>query len=208
MNLGIDEAGRGCLIGPMIVAGIVLDEKGREELKELGVKDSKRLTRKRREELFNAIIERSKGIAVAKAEPLEIDSNNLNALTYRKVNEVISSLSWLNPKIVTVDKVGKETEVIELIERLGFVANVVHKADELFIEASSASIIAKVIRDNIIERLKLKYGDFGSGYPSDPKTIRWVKDLVSKGEEPPNIIRKSWKLLQKYAPSFYVEKVI
>ncbi|ABP94836.1 MULTISPECIES: ribonuclease HII [Metallosphaera] len=207
MRIGIDEAGRGCLIGPMVVVGVALNERSIVALKQSGVKDSKKLTRKKREELFDLILSESEGVAVAKALPEEIDNNNLNSLTYTKVIEIIDALSWLNPEVVTVDKVGKEIEVIRAIEDLGFKPNVVHKADELFVEASSASIVAKVIRDRLIESLKKEFGDFGSGYPSDRKTVQWVLDLVSRGEEPPNIIRRSWKLLLKYAPGFYVNKV-
>lgn len=207
MRIGIDEAGRGCLIGPMVVAGVALTEVALERLKKSGVKDSKKLTRKERERLFELIVSESEGVAIAKALPEEIDAENLNRLTYSKVIEIIDALSWVNPEVVTVDKVGRETEVIQTIRKHGFSPNVVHKADELFVEASSASIVAKVIRDRIIDSLKKDFGDFGSGYPSDRKTVQWLLNLVSRGDEPPNIIRRSWKLLLKYAPEFYVDKV-
>ncbi|EHP70663.1 MAG: ribonuclease HII [Metallosphaera yellowstonensis] len=208
MRLGIDEAGRGCLIGPMVVAGVVLSEKGMGRLRAVGVKDSKKLTRKRREELFHLILEESEAVAIAKALPDEIDTNNLNELTYRKVLEVMRALSAFPIDTVTVDRVGKEVEVIEEIYRLGLRPNVVYHADENFLEASAASIVAKVVRDRIVLELREQYGDFGSGYPSDPKTRKWVERLAKEGKPPPTIIRRTWKLLQKSAPQYYLEKVV
>jgi len=84
--------------------------------------------------------------------------------------------------------------------------NIVTNADVYFVEASAASIIAKVIRDNIIDTLKSKYGDFGSGYPSDPKTVNWVKNVYKEYLTPPPIIRRSWKILQEIAPNYYIRK--
>ncbi|QKR00501.1 ribonuclease HII [Metallosphaera tengchongensis] len=207
MRVGIDEAGRGCLIGPMVVAGVALSDYSIKTLKDAGVKDSKKLTRKRREELFDKILESSEAIIVSKATPEEIDSNNLNKITYQKVIEVIDGMAWLSPNVITVDKVGPEEEVVKRIREMGFEPNVVHRADEMFTEASSASIIAKVIRDRIVDSLKREFGDFGSGYPSDRRTVQWINQVISEGRDPPNIIRRSWKFLLKHAPSFYIEKV-
>ncbi len=206
MRLGIDEAGRGPLIGPMVVAGVLMDESKEKLLRDYGVRDSKKLTREVRERLFNVILENAEAIAVAKAAPEEIDSANLNELTYDKVIQIVEAMSPLSPSVVTVDKVGNEERVIKRILELGFTPNVVHKADEKFIECSAASIVAKVVRDRIVESLRKEYGDFGSGYPSDPKTIRWVMEMYKRGEPPPPILRRSWKILQRIAPGFYVEK--
>lgn len=190
----------------MIIAGVVIDQEQERILKAYGVKDSKKLTREKREELFNVIVNFSYSFIVVKAMPYEIDSENLNKLTYRKVIEIISASIPFNPNIVTVDKVGDEVEVIEVIRKINAIPNVVHNADEKFIEASAASIIAKVIRDRIIDSLKDKYGDFGSGYPSDPKTVKWIKDRYYKGEPPPEILRRTWKNLLKIAPNYYINK--
>ena len=72
-----------------------------------------------------------------------------------------------------------------------------HRADAKFPIVSAASIIAKVERDLTIERFHKKHGDFGSGYPNDPKTIKFVRDLVRNGEKLPSIIRKSWESVRK-----------
>lgn len=206
MRLGIDEAGRGPVIGPMIVAGVVIDENEARILKNYGVKDSKKLSRKEREKLINIITEFSESFIVTKVWPEEIDIMNLNYITYEKVIQIINAMSIFKPKIITVDRVGREEIVIETIKQLGSVPNVVFKADENYIECSAASIVAKVFRDRIIDELKITYGDFGSGYPSDPKTREWIKKIHSEKKEPPNILRRSWKILQRIAPDFYIEK--
>ncbi|MEJ2775440.1 MAG: ribonuclease HII [Sulfolobaceae archaeon] len=204
--IGIDEAGRGSLIGPMIVAGVAIDDKYLEVLKRYGVKDSKKLTRKKREELFNLITFYSKAVMSVKVFPEEIDKENLNKLTYVSIIKILSALSVLKPSIVTIDKVGNMREVEEFVKGLNVKANIVHNADVYFTECSSASIIAKVIRDRYIESLKTFYGDFGSGYPGDERTIEWVKKVYSSSPSPPPIIRRTWKILQDIAPNYYIEK--
>ncbi|TRM82705.1 hypothetical protein DJ531_08770, partial [Sulfolobus sp. A20-N-F6] len=156
MRIGIDEAGRGSLIGPMVVAGVVIDDSKVNVLKSIGVRDSKQLSRQKREKLFSIIVSLVEAFSVVKVFPEEIDRFNLNDLTYSAVIKIIYSLSSFSPYIVTVDKVGSEKPVIDLILRLGYKPNVVHKADENFIESSTASIIAKVIRDRYIESFGIK----------------------------------------------------
>ncbi|MFP3162460.1 MAG: ribonuclease HII [Acidianus hospitalis] len=203
----MDEAGRGCIIGPMVIAGVIIDEKIEGTLKEVGVKDSKMLSREKREKLFEIISEFAEAYIVNKAYPNEIDSSNLNELTYSKVIQIIYASLPLHPKIVTIDKVGNEDIVIMKIRELGLKDNVVFNADVKYIEASAASIIAKVTRDRIIDSLKKIYGDFGSGYPSDPKTRKWIIEIYEKDKNnPPPIIRRTWKTLLKIAPNYYISK--
>ncbi|MCY0859119.1 MAG: ribonuclease HII [Sulfolobaceae archaeon] len=208
-KLGIDEAGRGSLIGPMVIAGVIIDDKVENLLREIGVKDSKRLSPRTRDRLFWNILDVAEGVIVARAYPDEIDSNNLNSLTYQKILQIIHASLPLSPQIVTIDKVGDENIVIEEIKRLQLVPNVVFNADVLYIESSAASIVAKVVRDSIIAELRKIYGDFGSGYPSDQKTTKWVMEMYKENEDrPPPIIRRSWKILRTIAPKYYIEKVI
>ncbi len=166
----------------MVIAGVALDESTLGFLKEIGVKDSKKLSRKKREELFDVILETSSGFSVVKVEPEQIDRENLNSLTYRAVNKIISSLIYLNPTKVTVDKVGQESEVINYLNSLGITSNVVHEADVNFVECSAASVVAKVIRDRAIDEIKRTYGDIGSGYPSDERTVTWVSEIHRSNE--------------------------
>ncbi|AAY80320.1 ribonuclease HII [Sulfolobus acidocaldarius] len=205
--VGIDEAGRGSLIGPMVVAGVAIDSNFLKFLSEIGVKDSKKLTRKKREYLFGVILEYSYAISLVKAYPEEIDSENLNEITYRAMIQIIHSMSVYNPSIVTVDKVGNASAVEREIININSSPRVENNADVKYVEVSAASIIAKVVRDNIINELKKTYGDFGSGYPGDKKTVEWIKDLYSR--QPTYalpIIRRSWKILQDIAPNYYIRK--
>ncbi|MBB5252894.1 ribonuclease HII [Sulfurisphaera ohwakuensis] len=204
--VGIDEAGRGSLIGPMIVAGVAIKNDRLKFLKNMGVKDSKQLTRNRREKLFDIICSYSEGFTIVKVSPEEIDSENLNELTYKAMIKIIYSLVEFKPIRISIDKVGNTKVVEQEIIKLGMEPNIVTNADVYFVEASAASIIAKVIRDNIIDTLKSKYGDFGSGYPSDPKTVNWVKNVYKEYLTPPPIIRRSWKILQEIAPNYYIRK--
>jgi len=204
--LGVDEAGRGSLIGPMIVAGVVIEEDKAELLAKLGVKDSKKLKREKREELFKLILYYSLSITIVKVFPEDIDAKNLNELTYDSVIKIIQSALPFRPGRVTVDKVGKEERVIRFIKEIGAEPNVIHNADVLYPECSAASIVAKVIRDKYVDILKQKYGDFGSGYPGDDKTVDWIKQVYSVSSTPPPIIRRSWKILQEIAPNYYISK--
>ncbi|MFP3347094.1 MAG: ribonuclease HII [Sulfolobaceae archaeon] len=204
--LGIDEAGRGSLIGPMIVAGVVIEEDKAELLAKLGVKDSKKLKREKREELFKLILYYSLSVTIVKVFPEDIDAKNLNELTYDSVIKIIQSALPFMPGRVTVDKVGKEERVIKFIKEIGAEPNVIHNADVLYPECSAASIVAKVIRDKYVDTLKQKYGDFGSGYPGDDKTVDWIKQVYSVSSTPPPIIRRSWKILQEIAPNYYISK--
>lgn len=204
--VGIDEAGRGSLIGPMVIAGIAIEENKLQLIRGLGVKDSKQLSRRKREDLFQLLQLYAEGFIVVKVYPEEIDVDNLNELEYRAMKKIINVLSVFSPSKITVDKVGDAREVENEIFRIGSQPNVVYKADVNFVEASAASIIAKVVRDRIIEELKRSYGDFGSGYPSDPKTVNWVKKLYKCNSPPPSIIRRSWKILQEIAPNYYIRK--
>jgi len=201
---GIDEAGRGPVIGPLVVAGASIDAKSAHRLKRLGVRDSKTLTPKRREALYEEILLASSRVASLMIQPREIDEvvtkgrkyrklNYLEALYFAKVadelgaSEVIVDASDSSPKRfrdVIVENMKRKTRV--------FAA---HKADRDYTVVSAASIIAKVERDRAIEKLKRKLGDFGSGYPSDPVTKNFFLEKMRKGEPLPDEVRRSWKTL-------------
>jgi ribonuclease HII len=76
-----------------------------------------------------------------------------------------------------------------------------HKADRDFPIVSAASIVAKVERDRAVEKLRRKLGDFGSGYPSDPRTRAYFMEALSRGEQLPQSARKSWKTWARFGQS-------
>jgi ribonuclease HII len=199
---GIDEAGRGPVIGPMVIAAVVVDEDKLPELEELGVKDSKRLTPKRREKLFDEILSRVDDYAIIDLWPEEIDSRKgtLNEFEVENFTRALNSLK-VKPDVVYIDAADvKEGRFGEDIKKgLKFGADIVaeHKADDKFIPVSAASIIAKVTRDTAIEKLKEEYGEIGSGYPSDPRTREFLENYLREHGEFPPIVRRSWKTLRK-----------
>ncbi|CAD5244340.1 ribonuclease HII [Thermococcus camini] len=199
---GIDEAGRGPVIGPMVIAAVVVDERNVPKLEELGVKDSKKLTPRRREKLFDEIISLLDDYVVLELWPEEIDSREgtLNEFEVENFVKALNSLK-VKPDVIYIDAADvKEARFGEDIrKRLNFEAGIVaeHKADDKFVPVSAASIIAKVTRDRAIEKLKGEYGEIGSGYPSDPRTRAFLENYYREHGEFPPIVRRSWKTLKK-----------
>ncbi len=203
---GVDEAGRGCVIGPLVVAGVMMREKNISELARLGVKDSKLLSARKREDLVFDIKRLAEKHLIIKLLPKEIDSavqsrrklHKLNRLEARAMAKIIEELK---PDIAFVDA----ADVLEdrfrhhIQEELSFKARIVaeHKADKTYVVVSAASIIAKVERENEIALLTEKYGDFGSGYLADPRTIQFLRRWLRTHREYPDCVRKSWKPAKK-----------
>jgi ribonuclease HII len=197
--LGIDEAGKGCIIGPLVICGYMIEEGKIAELKKHGVKDSKLLTPQRRGYLYRIIKEISDDMVVLKISAEEIDKNktfsNLNKLWFRRVNEIINTLS---PNAVYVDALEANTKKchdrikkgLEQADQIEVICE--NFADKKYPVVGAASIIAKVIRDAEIKKLHERYGDFGSGYTSDERTIKFLKDWIEKNKHFPSFVRHSW----------------
>ena len=200
--VGVDDAGRGSVIGPLVIAGVLFNEEDLPMLKELGVKDSKVLSPNRREKLAEEIRKLALKYHVIKLQPAEIDKvvetkrklhklNRLEAQTMAKVIEV------LKPDVAYVDA----SDILEdrfkhhILECIPFTVQIVseHKADVKYPIVSAASIIAKVERDKAIRELTSKHGEMGSGYPSDPQTMEFLENWMKKHREYPDFVRKSWK---------------
>lgn len=203
--LGIDDSGRGPIIGPMVLAGCLIREETNSEFKEQGVKDSKLLTAKKREQLAGLIKEKAVGYHIVKVDPEEIDTRtnggtNLNKLEAIKAAEIINVLNKENERIKVVldcpspNKLSWRLYLEKFIEKkdnLEIIAE--HKADRDYPSVSAASILAKTTRDAEIEKIKEKVGvDFGSGYPADPETCKFLKEY-SKKHEKDGIFRKTWQ---------------
>jgi ribonuclease HII len=186
---GVDDAGRGPVIGPLVIAGILVDELGVTDLINLGVRDSKTLSPKRREYLAREILKVAKDYRVVKVQPSEIDrvveaGGRLNRLNRLEARVMASIIRDLKPNVAYVDAsdILPERFKQHILEELPFKVEVVseHKADKNYPVVSAASIIAKVERDAEIEGLKRKYGDFGSGYVTDPKTINFLREWIER----------------------------
>lgn len=198
MILGIDEAGRGPLIGPMVIAGVMIEDKLQSVFKDQGVKDSKLVTPRKRKILFEYIKKNSKyKIIIIPAK--EIDevlkpSNPLN-LNWLEAVKSVEIIDALKPKKVILDcpspKCSTYTAyVLERVKNKNLEVISEHKADLNHPVVAAASILAKETRELEVEKLKKKIGkDFGSGYQTDPKTIKFLKE---NWKNHPEVFRKNW----------------
>jgi ribonuclease HII len=202
--IGIDDAGRGPVIGPMVLAGIFIKKEDIKDLKILGVKDSKLIAPKKRNQIFNELISKYSH-HFELCSPEEIDNfPNLNHLEAIKVGIIINKfLEEMKKKKIKTDdvKIIVDCPSINTRSWRDYLLNTLndkkvkllceHKADFNYPVVGAASIIAKENREKEVEILKKKIGDFGSGYPSDPKTIEFLKnnlELLRKGK----FLREKW----------------
>lgn len=199
---GVDEAGRGCVVGPLVVAGVLVKAEVLTILSEMGVKDSKMLTPQKRELLYPAILQLAEKYRTIKVQPLEIDkavesTRRLHKLNRLEAQTMAQVIDFLEPDEVFVDAADTVEHRFgnHIRECLTVKTRIVsrHKADRTYPVVSAASIIAKVERDREVAALREQWGDFGSGYLTDEKTTAFLKSLLEKHDEYPSFIRKSWK---------------
>ncbi|MCL4340684.1 MAG: ribonuclease HII [Candidatus Thermoplasmatota archaeon] len=191
---GMDEAGRGPVLGPMVIA-IVCG--ARDKLAGTGARDSKMLPPASRERIAGKIMKAAQHFDKIIIEPNEIDRQmeltTLNEIEYTFYMKLLSNSP--GHCRVYVDAFDVREDRLQARMRLDSGREVIcrHGADKIFPEVSAASIIAKVARDSEIEKLHEKYGDFGSGYPSDPRTVKFLEDAIRDGIDIGGIVRKKWK---------------
>ncbi|MGM5484077.1 MAG: ribonuclease HII [Nanobdellota archaeon] len=213
--LGIDEAGRGPVVGPMVMAGCILNDNQIKKLKEIGVKDSKLVAKKKRENIFNIIKENCINYEIIILTPDEIDSRekrniSLNTLEANASAEIVATLwSKTDGNFKTIldspsnNPGAYSSLVLQRTKNLdnSFEGNIIAeiKADMNYVPVSAASILAKVTRDKLVEDMKEKaksiVGDkeIGSGYPSDPKTKEFIKKYWNRFDDfKGGFFRKSW----------------
>ncbi len=201
---GIDEAGRGAVIGPMVIAGVVIDNKDEKKLKEFGVKDSKKLTPKRREEIAVKIEEIARNIIVIKVPSCKIDDYrnkgvNLDIIEAMKMADIID-MAGANKTIVdslTQNSNNYKQKIFKYLNNKKVKVVVENHCDDNYLIVAAASIIAKVNRDESIKKLKKKVNfDFGVGYSHDKRTIEFLQKLVNKRGRLPPYVRKTWSTVQ------------
>jgi len=200
---GVDEAGRGPVLGPLVLAGVVMEKDAIEVLVEKGLTDSKLLKREFREELYQDILEEVLDYKIVKITAQEIDNQRMNAINLNKIelNSIVDILNSLKQwEKAFVDACDTNAERFELTLQNLVNTNIIaeHFADKKYPIVSAASVIAKVTRDNEIIKAQKEYGvDFGSGYPSDPKTIKFLKNYYEDNNKLPSIARKSWDTVRR-----------
>ena len=201
---GVDDAGRGPVIGPLVIAGVIIEEEKLDRLKTLGVKDSKQLLPSARTRLSKEIPGIVDDFHILEIGSEELDKivnrapkfQRLNMLEAKVMAQVIEKL---RPEMVYVDSSDTRTERFKnnILDCLSFTPRIVseHKADVNYPVVSAASIMAKVHRDKKIEEIKREYGEIGSGYAHDAVTIKFLREYYSDNGEFPPIVRRSWKTL-------------
>jgi ribonuclease HII len=200
--VGVDDAGRGAVIGPLVIAGVLINERDLPRLKELGVRDSKSLSPRRREQLAEEIKKLALKYHFVKLAPAEIDKvvktgKKLHRLNWLEAQTMAKVIATLKPDVAYVDAsdVLAERFKLHIAENLPFQVQIVseHKADAKYPVVSAASIIAKVERDRAIAELQQRHGNMGCGYPTDSKTIEFLESWIQKFGSYPEFVRKSWK---------------
>jgi len=199
---GLDEAGRGSIVGPLVVGGVALEESSIGELSRLGVRDSKLLSAEKREAIYEEVVHLCRGVAVLEISPREIDryvarGRPLRQLNYLEARYMAKAVDRLSPAIDYADacdvlpKRFSEDISRNLTVKTRVIAE--HHADSNYPVVSAASIVAKVERDRAVSKLRDRFGDFGSGYPSDLRTIAFLKEWVTREGLRPEFCRSSWK---------------
>jgi ribonuclease HII len=203
---GVDEAGRGCVIGPLVVAGVMMKAEVLPFLTEIGVKDSKLLTPEKRELLYPAILQLTEKYHTIKVQPSQIDKvvdsarrlHKLNRLEAQIMAQIIETLKPDEAYVDAADTVEHRfgNHIRDCLKvKVRIVSR--HKADRIYPVVSAASIIAKVERDREVATLRAEWGDFGSGYLTDRKTMAFLRLLLENNDEYPSFVRKSWKPAKK-----------
>ncbi|XP_026440139.1 ribonuclease H2 subunit A-like isoform X1 [Papaver somniferum] len=214
--MGIDEAGRGPVLGPMVYGCLYCPISYQKTLSTLSFADSKTLKEEKREELFESLkIDESIGWLADVIDPRELSAKmlrkikvNLNEISHNSAMGLVTAVLDLGVFLteVYVDTVGDpEKYRIKMSERFpGIKFVVAKKADSLYPVVSGASIVAKVTRDRAVrdwvldetaENINRK---FGSGYPGDPETKTWLKDHQHPVFGFPTLVRFSWGTCTPY----------
>jgi len=198
MRFGVDEAGKGPVLGSMFAAAVLADPDALPE----DVGDSKDISRDRRGEMAEEIRAVADQVAVAEIPVWEIDDEetDMNTLTVEAHARALSKvLSAVDGTELSGYVDAGDTNAVRFGQRLrdrldGDVdLRAEHEADATHRIVGAASVIAKVARDAHVRALSAKYGDVGSGYPSDPTTRAFLQAHVETYDELPDCARASWQ---------------
>ena len=215
MICGIDEAGRGPVIGPMVVAGVMVEDDA--PLVSMGIKDSKQLTPSRREFLSNMIkkIAVSYEVIVVSADDIDdmrriMTMNEIEVHLFRRIIEVLKpSICYVDAADVNDIRFGKN-----ILSTLSFKPRIIskHKADSIYPIVSAASILAKTRRDQeiakIAKELERKLDKpLGSGYPADPVTKDFLSTWLDRYGDLPPYVRRSWKTVENLLKEKHTRKL-
>jgi len=196
--LGLDEAGRGCVLGPLVVGGFLADSDDEARVRDAGADDSKRLSHRRRIAV-RAALDGLGYASIREITPAAIDAGNINSLEEHAFAILIAETkpdtviidAPCNPRGISAFEDRLSQRVLQLGGRVPAMI-VQPKADATFPICGAASIFAKLHRDEAIAAL----GPVGSGYPSDPVTRAWLQDFIRRGEPFPPCVRTRWGTIE------------
>lgn len=206
--LGIDEAGRGCVLGPLVVAGFLAEDPDEGAMRAAGAGDSKAMSAKKRAAARLALAPLgTPDVRLVTAR--QIDDGNLNALEEDVVADLVRTHK---PDLVRMDALGPPSAMPRLRARLEEMVGPTHrcewviepKADATWPTVGAASIFAKTSRDAALDALRETYGVLGSGYPSDPKTRAWLEAWNQSGEPWPEFVRTRWGTVRDLAQQTFL----
>jgi ribonuclease HII len=196
--IGVDEAGKGPVLGPMVAAAVRADPDALPD----DVDDSKRLTPARRESLaatLRADAAVDVGVAVVTTDRIDDPETDMNTLTVAAQAEAVAAVADGDDAVLAdAGDVSESRFADRLAEHAadrGASVSVTaeHGADERHAVVGAASVIAKVERDERVSAIATEYGDVGSGYPSDPTTRTFLREYVREHGTLPACARASWQ---------------
>lgn len=201
--LGIDEAGRGCVLGDLVIGAFVWEAEDDDPLRQAGAGDSKAMAAAKRLEVRARLCAMGQW-TVRRISARQIDAANLNTLEEQAIVELVKEY---RPDAVRIDALGPPAALPALQERLQKQLprrlrptwTIEPRADASFPVVGAASIFAKTTRDEVLDGWRPAYGDFGSGYPSDPKTRAWLTAWAGSGLPWPEFVRTRWATVSDLA---------
>ena len=211
MYCGVDEAGRGSVMGPLVVGAVFTESD--DVLLEIGVKDSKKLTPKRREAMYGEITSSVPGWSVEIVSAEDIDrlrkTMTLNEIEMDMFKAAVTR--YPTEKVIAdcpdVNEAGFSARFQAMLPPETDVT-AKHKADDTYPVVSAASIVAKVTRDRMMEDIRAEFGtDVGSGYPSDHYTMEFIEDWIKKNGKAPPHVRCSWEPVRAMLSMRAVRKI-
>jgi ribonuclease HII len=215
MICGVDEAGRGPVIGPLVIAGVSYEDDS--FLIKYNIRDSKKITPKTREMLANKIKKSAITYEILTINASDIDDmRKVMTLNELEVNAFSQVIKKLEPELCFVDAadVNEKRFGKEILSRLTYKPTIIskHKADELYPIVGAASILAKTTRDEHVQQIATQLQKklslpLGSGYPADPVTKKFLKTWLETYKELPHHVRHSWKTAQQLLKNSKMKKL-
>ncbi len=209
-RIGVDDAGRGVVIGPLVIAGVLSSDEGCKRLEAINVKDSK--SYKNARTVVNRFLEIGSMVdkfSVRLISSKELTLNNSRGITIDRtmIPYIVSLVKELGEGVgsvkVFIDNLQHKDELFELLRNEGFYDVIVQPRGEEFTSVAAASIIASAQFELELRKLRRKYGDLGSGNPNDPKTLKWLRDYWSEHHSWPEFVRPYYKTLKRLESETY-----